>query len=107
MDRPRHSISIKLKMSSLSKMMWLSQNTRYVHVLFLAHFRNHFVPVVVDSDMPILVQFQIWHNVHSILYIVTNAVYANNSRYVHANYGRWSFVPITVYISIIMVECRL
>ena len=34
----------------------------------LAHFGNRFLPLIVDYDMPTLVWFQNWHNMHSLSY---------------------------------------
>ena len=51
---------------------------RYVDVPLMAHFGNHILPIMVDMDMPILVESQKWLTWHSFLYRVTNVVFYQN-----------------------------
>ena len=46
-------------------------------VCLCAKIGNHFLPLMVDYDMPILVWFQNWHKMHSLFYRVTCAISAN------------------------------
>ena len=41
----------------------------------MAHFGNHILQIMVDMDMPILVESQKWLTWHSFLYRVTNVVF--------------------------------
>ena len=50
-------------------------SSRYVCVPKLAHFGNHFLPHMVNCDMPILVWFQNWDKMHSLFYRVTHVPY--------------------------------
>ena len=48
-----------------------SNNSRYVFVPRMAHFGNHILPIMVDIDTSILVEFQKWLTWHSFLCRVT------------------------------------
>ena len=80
---------------------------RYVCMPKLAHFGNHFLPLMVDYDMPILVWFQNWHKMHSVFYRVTHVpyllimaqstMYTDVGRIWHTKFELKCFLPTMVY----------